>query len=414
MKELRILHTSDWHIGHQLYKRRRDEEFIAFMRWLESIIREKRVDMLVVAGDLFDSSTPGPIAQKLYYDFLDAAAKAGVRHIVITAGNHDSPALLSASAAVLEKLHIYVSGAVESDPANTARVLYDENGEPELILCAVPYIRERDARESAPGESREDKEKNLLAGIRAYYEKLAQQAAALAAQFGPNIPILATGHLYASGASPTEEERDLYIGALGQVPAEIFAELFDYVALGHLHRSQIVGQRENIRYSGSPLPLSFGEAGQEKSAILVSFYGRQKTIEHLQVPTFRKLAQIRGNRNAILTKLAGLRQLYANYSQPVWLEIQHDGSDAPTDLRDLVTALVADTPLEILCLKTDYRLPNMPLHEMDMGLEDLSPEEIFARRLGDHHLEDDEKRELTDSFLELLDEYRLLESQDGE
>ncbi|OQX43688.1 MAG: exonuclease sbcCD subunit D, partial [Candidatus Sedimenticola endophacoides] len=163
---MKILHTSDWHLGRTLCGRRRHEEFAAFLEWLAGIIEAHAIDALLVAGDLFDTSTPGNPAQALYYRFLCRVAASPCRHVVVVAGNHDSPAFLEAPRELLKALDVHVVGAACEDPADEVLVLHDAAGAPELIVCAVPYLRERDIRQVTPGESVRDKERKLLEGVR--------------------------------------------------------------------------------------------------------------------------------------------------------------------------------------------------------------------------------------------------------
>lgn len=142
---LRILHTSDWHIGRTLYGRRRYETFSAFLDWLADTIRDRQVNVLIVAGDVFDTSAPSNRAQELYYRFLCRVVPF-CRHIVVVAGNHDSPSFLTAPKELLRALNVHVVGAITDDPKHEILRLNGPDGEPELIVCAVPYLRDRDIR----------------------------------------------------------------------------------------------------------------------------------------------------------------------------------------------------------------------------------------------------------------------------
>jgi len=274
---LTILHTSDWHLGRRLYGRMRYEEFEAFLSWLQETISTQKVDVLIVAGDIFDTMTPSNRAQALYYEFLGKVSKSCCEHIVIVAGNHDSPTFLDAPSHVLRFLNVYVIGTACDDLNDEVMVLDDANGTPYCIIAAVPYLRDRDVRNSHAGESADSKDTNVIKGIRAHYDDVATIAKAkqsdLTKTLQRHIPIIATGHLFAAGSKTTEDDgvRDLYVGNLGQISAEMFDDCFDYVALGHLHVPQRVGGQEHIRYSGSPMPMGFGEARQQKQVLLVQF-----------------------------------------------------------------------------------------------------------------------------------------------
>lgn len=277
IKPLNILHTSDWHLGRRLYGRMRYDEFEAFLTWLQGAISAQKVDVLIVAGDIFDTMTPSNKAQALYYEFLGKVSKSCCEHIVIVAGNHDSPTFLDAPSNVLKFLNVHVIGTACEDLNDEVLVLDDADGTPHCIIAAVPYLRDRDVRSSSAGESADSKDANVIKGIRAHYDEVASiakaQQAKLAEANQRHIPIIATGHLFAAGGTTTEDDgvRELYVGSLGKISADMFDEVFDYVALGHLHVPQRVGGRESIRYSGSPIAMGFGEAKQQKQVLLVRF-----------------------------------------------------------------------------------------------------------------------------------------------
>ncbi|RLB87890.1 MAG: exonuclease sbcCD subunit D, partial [Deltaproteobacteria bacterium] len=159
---MKILHTSDWHLGRTLYGRKRYEEFEAFLSWLAETIQKNEIDSLLVAGDVFDNSIPSNRAQGLYYRFLCRVAASSCRHVVIVAGNHDSPSFLNAPKELLRVLDIHVIGSASEAMEDEVLVLRNEQDEPELIVCAVPYLRDRDIRMAEAGESVDDKERKLI------------------------------------------------------------------------------------------------------------------------------------------------------------------------------------------------------------------------------------------------------------
>jgi len=277
MKPLTILHTSDWHLGRRLYGRLRYEEFELFLHWLQDTISAQQVDILIVAGDIFDTMTPSNKAQALYYEFLGKVSRSCCQHVVIVAGNHDSPTFLDAPSNVLKFLNVHVIGTACDDLDDEVLVLGDDDNNPHCIIAAVPYLRDRDVRSSSAGESADSKDANVIAGICEHYDNVADIAkskqADLIKMHQRYIPIIATGHLFTSGGRTTEDDgvRELYVGSLGKISADMFNDGFDYVALGHLHVPQRVGGRESIRYSGSPIAMGFGEAKQQKQVLLVQF-----------------------------------------------------------------------------------------------------------------------------------------------
>ena len=225
---MKVLHTADWHIGRSLYGRKRYEEFEAFLNWLAETIQQNEIDALLVAGDIFDTSTPSNRAQELYYRFL---CRVPCRHVVIVGGNHDSPSFLNAPKELLKALDIHVIGRA-SEASEEVLVLCNEQDVPELIVCAVPYLRDRDIRVAEAGESFDDKARKLIDGIREHYATVAALAEQKREELGADIPIVAMGHLFTAGGQTGDGVRELYVGSLAHVTAGIFPACFNYLALG--------------------------------------------------------------------------------------------------------------------------------------------------------------------------------------
>ena len=274
---LTLLHTSDWHLGRRLYGKPRYDEFKQFLDWQLQTLREQKVDVLLIAGDIFDTTAPSNQAQNLYYDFLSQVCDTDCRHVIIVAGNHDSASFLEAPKQLLKAFNIHIIGSMTDTPTDEVITLSDKAGQPELIVMAVPYLRDRDVRTVGHGERLDDKERKLAQGIKAHYAQIADiaiaQQAQLQATYKRSIPIVATGHLFTVGGQTMEGDgvRDLYVGSLGSIGAEIFHPHIDYVALGHLHIPQAVGGQPHIRYAGSPIAMGFGESRQQKQVHLLRF-----------------------------------------------------------------------------------------------------------------------------------------------
>ena len=274
---LTLLHTSDWHLGRRLYGKPRYDEFKQFLDWQLQTLREQKVDVLLIAGDIFDTTAPSNQAQNLYYDFLSQVCDTECRHVIIVAGNHDSASFLEAPKQLLKAFNIHIIGSMTDTLTDEVITLLDKAGQPELIVMAVPYLRDRDVRTVGHGERLDDKERKLAQGIKAHYAQIADiaiaQQAQLQAKHKRSIPIVATGHLFTVGGQTMEGDgvRDLYVGSLGSIGAEIFHPQIDYVALGHLHIPQAVGGQPHIRYAGSPIAMGFGESRQQKQVHLLRF-----------------------------------------------------------------------------------------------------------------------------------------------
>lgn len=403
---MRILHTSDWHLGRSLYNRRRHAEFEAFLDWLADTIAANNVNALIVAGDVFDTGTPGNRSQEMYYRFLCRMAGSSCRHVVAVAGNHDSASFLDAPKELLKALDIHVVGGMSADPADEVVVLRDGAGAAEMIVCAVPYLRDRDVRESEAGESGEDKERKLVAGIRAHYAAVVAAAAERRQCEGVTVPVVATGHLFAAGGltSANDGVRELYIGSLSRVPADAFPDAIDYLALGHLHAPQRVGGSDTRRYSGSPLPMSFDEAEREKSVCLVDF-GVVATprVTLLPVPTFQRLERVRGDWTAIAARIARL----AAENADAWLEVTHEGGEVVPDLRGKLEELTAGTTLAVVHARNGDLL-RRALEQSHGGetLDDLDETEVFERFLADHDIPEADRAALRLAHGEILQTIR--------
>lgn len=292
---LTLLHTSDWHLGRRLYGKPRYDEFKQFLDWQLQTLREQKVDVLLIAGDIFDTTAPSNQAQNLYYDFLSQVCHTDCRHVIIVAGNHDSASFLEAPKQLLKAFNIHIIGSMTDTPTDEVITLSDKAGQPELIVMAVPYLRDRDVRTVGHGERLDDKERKLAQGIKAHYAQIADiaiaQQAQLQAKYKRTIPIVATGHLFTVGGQTMEGDgvRDLYVGSLGSIGAEIFHPQIDYVALGHLHIPQVVGGQPHIRYAGSPIAMGFGESRQQKQVHLLRFDAKPDLLSQpLQTLTIQK------------------------------------------------------------------------------------------------------------------------------
>ncbi|MBF0536818.1 MAG: exonuclease SbcCD subunit D C-terminal domain-containing protein [Nitrospirae bacterium] len=398
---MKIVHTSDWHIGHSLYGRKRHEEFEAFFGWLAGLIEREGVDVLLVAGDVFDSSVPNHKAQELYYRFLWSVARSGCSHVVITGGNHDSPSFLNAPRELLRALNVHVVGCTSGIPEDEALVLSDAGGKAGLIVCAVPYLRDRDVRTVDAGESVQDKQLKLVEGISAHYQRVCQRAQQLRVELQADIPIVAMGHLFTAGGRCVDGDgvREIYIGSLAHVAGDVFPACIDYLALGHLHIPQKVGDSETRRYCGSPLRMGFGNTIHENYVLSIETDTLPPRVTPIPVPEFQALESIRGNWRDISRRL---EQLKADQSK-AWLEIVYDGDELVSDLRQRLERTLTDTDLEVLRIKNN-RLMERVIKRMgvDETLDDLDEDDVFNRCLDAHSIPDAQRQELLATYREVV------------
>lgn len=397
---MRLIHTSDWHLGHRFHGRRRHEEQARFLDWLAGLIEEQGIDVLLVAGDIFDTTAPGSRALTLYYRFLHRLAGSPCRHVVLIGGNHDSPALLEAPRELLRQLQIHVVGSIGDTPDKEILLLRDQDDRPELLVGAVPFLRDRDIRTASVGESLEEKGLVLQQGIREHYQQVCQAADRMRREIDPALPLVVMGHLFAAGGRTVEGDgvRELYVGGLSRIDGGSFPDTIDYLALGHLHLAQQVAGAATRRYCGAPLPMSFNEADQRKQILLVRSQGRAMEAEPILVPSFQQLISMRGDVPALLD---GLAQLQAAASS-AWLELHYEGEAVVPDLREQMLRAVAGSTLAILRIRNnriyDYALQQAQEAE---SLDDLSVTEVFERCLEAGKLAEGQRQLVRGAFAEI-------------
>jgi len=397
---MKVLHTSDWHLGNVLHGRKRYDEYEQFLNWLVGCIRDEQIDVLLIAGDIFDTTAPSNRAQELYYHFLNRVAEIHGLQVVVTGGNHDSPSLLNAPKPLLRQLHIHVVGAATPDISEEVFLLQSGDSSESVIVCAVPYLRDRDIRTVEPGESIDDKMTKIQEGISDHYRQVWTVAQSLRGD--RTIPIIAMGHLFLAGCSPNGDERvrDLYIGTLDGVEPGRILHGFDYLALGHLHEHRKVTGSPWCRYSGAPIPLGFGEAGQEKKVVVIDLPEEgTRSVREVPVPCFLRLQKIPGAISAIEQTLRGL----CAGEERVWVEIVVESGGTSAGLQSRLHDLVRNSPVEILKIE-NAALTNAVLRAMEEGehLGDLDETDVFSRCLDEHGITGGDRDQLITLFQEIL------------
>lgn len=398
---LRILHTSDWHLGQHFMGKTRQTEHQAFCSWLLEQVRAREVDVLLIAGDVFDTGAPPSYAREQYYRLVVELRDAGCA-LVVLGGNHDSPAMLGESRSLLAQLGAQVVPGVGVDLAEQVLLLNDRTGQPGAVLCAIPFIRPRDVLASQAGQSAQDKQQSLQQAIAEHYRALYELASSTRDELGQALPIITTGHLTTVGASASESVREIYVGSLEAFPTSAFPPA-DYIALGHIHRPQKVGGLEHIRYSGSPIALSFDEARQQKEVLLLEFGAALQSITPLPVPVFQPMASLRGS----LKELAGAiaeAAAQGTPERPVWLEVQVSTDDYLSDLQSRINALCEGLPVEVLRIRRERGNAMASLaSEARETLDELSVEDVFARRLQQETLEEEDALRLQGLYRQVLE-----------
>lgn len=387
---MRIIHTSDWHLGQYFYGKSRANEHQQFLTWLLNQVKKHNVDAIIVAGDIFDTATPPSYARQMYFNFISEIQSLDCQ-LIILAGNHDSVSMLAESKELLGALSTRVIANVSDlenhdNLAEQVFILKDSKKEPKAVICAVPFIRPRDVIKSQQEQSASDKSLSLQQAIVNHYQSLFEHAQQLVKESNLELPIIATGHLTALGVTTSDSVRDIYIGTIEALPSNAFP-LADYIALGHIHRSQRVGKTEHIRYCGSPIALSFDEAKQDKRVLLVDFeINKLSSVTDIIVPCFQPLAMIKTSLHklsqAVETLLKELKFSLED-SKKLWLDIELVDSDRLSDLQPRIEALVADFPVEILLVRRAKQVRQQLIQEQqdNSTLSELTLDEVFSSRL---------------------------------
>lgn len=403
MPPFTFLHTADWHLGLGLHSRRRHQESAAFLDWLARLMDEEAVNALLVAGDVFDTSMPDTRAQKLYYDFLSRVSALPGRQVIITAGNHDSPSFLNAPGDILRRLGVHVISTGTDDPEEEVVTLTHADGSPAAVVCAVPYLRERDLTPPEAGEDLNSRDSRLLEGLHAHYRTVTAHALSLYPE--KNIPLIVMGHLFAAGGQVENGEgvRELHVGSLTRVGSELFPPEAAYVALGHLHTPQIVNKHAHIRYSGAPLAMRCSETGT-KQLCRVCLEDMEAVISTVPVPVWQRLHSVRADS---WEDLAAQISALVDESESVWIEVEYTGRALIDDLSPRLEALTRGS--QVVILRTlDRRTSGNPAlscgetrPDMD-DLGDMDEDAVFERRMDADQIPQDQRPELRRLHAEIL------------
>lgn len=396
---MKILHTSDWHLGHRLLEQAQFEEQSMFLGWLKDYIADNLIDVLLVAGDVFDTGAPSAQSLKLYYDFLLDLRQTNCKHIVITGGNHDAPGTLNAPKELLQSLSIHVVGkAIENVEEEVFELMIDKE---KVIVAAVPYLRDQDIRRAIAGENFDQIGDRYKTALVNHYTEVADYCESINKG---GVPLVAMGHLFAIGGSTSDSEKSIYVGNIGDIKAADFPEGFDYIALGHLHRSQTIGKLDHVRYSGSPYILSFSEVDCQKNVVVITAGNSGiKDIEEVRIPRFRDIARIRGSLQECLDQLLSKEQ--EKHELTPWVEVVLDKNEVSSTGFQEISKVVDNLNLEVLkvTLKKDPNTEGIEKWiKKSSDLKELSPTEVFKHKCEEQGFDLDENAEILDAFHEIL------------
>ncbi len=408
---MRLLHTSDWHLGQTLHNFDRTYEHQCFLDWLLDTIVAEQVDALLIAGDVFDNANPSALAHRQLFSFLrQARSRAPHLQVVLIAGNHDSPGRLEAPGPLLEAQGATVVGHVlrgadgAIDLERFVVPLHDRTGTVRAWCLAIPFLRPGDLPRPPAGEGAAAGPDPYLHGTALLY----QQAFALArARCKEDQAIVAMGHCHmVDGQASQDSERRIVIGGSEALPTSMFDPSLAYAALGHLHLAQRVARQEHWRYCGSPLPLSFSEVGYRHQVLRIDLEGpRAREITPLYVPRAVELLRVPAAPAPLPEVLAALEALdlpaLPHEAQP-YLEVRVLLDGPEPGLRAQVEAALSGKPVRLAKIEpTRKQAAHASAEAMTLDqLARLQPDDIF-RRLWQQRFGEDAPDDLLAAFSEL-------------
>ena len=378
---IRILHTADWHLGQTFFGYDRTQEHEHFLDWLAGVLTQNKIDVLIVAGDVFDVSNPSAASQRMFYRFIHRVTTENPRlQLVVVAGNHDSAARLESPLPLLQEMRTEIKGIVRKqngkiDYEHLLVELKNAAGEVEALCLAVPFLRQGDYPVvETEGNPYAEGVKELYARLLKYALKKRTDGQAL----------VAVGHLLATGSEIAEKDHSerIIIGGLESVSPESFPEQIVYTALGHIHKAQRVSGRENIRYAGSPLPMSFAEKHYHHGVVKVTLdEGWAVEIEKLEYTPLVRLLSIPATEAAapdeVLDELRGL-ELPEDEPMP-YLEVKVKLSEPEPMLRQQVEEILEGKPVRLARIVSFYRQAaegSVEEETLTAGLQEMNPLQI--------------------------------------
>ena len=409
---MRLFHTSDWHLGQNLHGQERDFEHACFLEWLLRQLKLAQPDVLLIAGDIFDTVNPPVKAQERLYDFIVSAhEQQPLLTIVMIAGNHDSGSRIELPAPLMRRLRTHALGRVmwlddgQLDSERLLLPLPNASGEIAAWCLALPFLRPAEVTGAHLGD-------NYLRGIGQVHEWLIEAANA---KRQPGQALVAISHAHMAGGSVSEDsERSLIIGNAEALPASLFGSSISYVALGHLHKPQKVNGEERIRYSGSPIPLSFSEISYQHQILDVVLDGETLvSVEPILIPRSVNLQRLGPAPLAqILLQLADLPNidLLAETQRQPWLEVRVTLDEPQPDLRHQVESALQGKAVRLVRIAAEYA-GNRGTDGAEDGsalieLDQLTPQQLFSRAWLDNYGSEVDEQTLKD-FAELLQDVQM-------
>jgi exonuclease SbcD len=405
---LKIIHTADWHLGQTFLQKSRMEEHQLFLDWLLVTIQTQEIDVVIVAGDIFDVSSPSVEAINKYHYFLLEAYKLNV-HVVIIGGNHDSASRLNSYKAIFKLLNVSIIGGEHDNVGEIIPLFKRGSTDIAAVVAAVPYLRDGDIRKISEGETINEAHGLFTSEVKKHYDDLLEQAKSK----HPNVPVIGTAHLYITGcvlSEPAEKRMHSLVGTLGQIPSAVFSGGYDYIAMGHIHKPQIIQHPDGVmvKYAGSPIPLSFNERNDSKEITILTVDDMEITLEAVSIPLQRNVIRFEGTSHAIIEKI--------NCHEPsntltTWAEISITETVNYNEFNMEIDALCKDKNIEILNRTTKFAPSDNPsvraayiIGTDNNPLDDIP--KIFSIRCEKKGINEESVTEIMPLFMQVLNEIK--------
>ncbi|GEM_PF-232673 len=404
---MKLLHIGDIHLGCSLDGHSRNQEIGKVFDFILETIKTQGIEAALIAGDVFDTGRPSIESQDMYYNFLWDLQKAGCKQVIVIAGNHDNPDFLDAPKRLLKRMDIHIVGNV--NPADLSQEVFalGDKENPSAIVCAVPYLEHKDIIDLVPEDLAADRSQRLAYGVAEHYKRVWKLADGMRA--GREIPIIGMGHLYASGTSFGTGKAENLVGKLEGVDLTTFANDFDYLALGHIHKPQHVPSHDNWRYAGSLLPMEILENNHAREVVVLD----TEDMPHpqgVEIPMecFHKMAYISGNKEELRAKLDDLRKT----NQDTWVKAVYTGEEAAPNWSIELQLELRESGVQIV--DTEVKRPashqapeSAPSQDEPLvPLSKLNPKEIFLKYLEAHRddYSEEQRKELEALYQQAQDE----------
>lgn len=381
---MKILHTADWHIGQLFHEYDRSYEHQQFLNWLVQLLQTKQIDVLLISGDIFDISNPSAQSIRMFYTFLNQVTTANSSlQIIITAGNHDSASRLEAPKPLLQSSNVHIIGLVEKDPEGNIDYeklivpIHDAAGNIKIHCLAIPFLRMGDY------PALPDSANPYTEGVTTLYNQ-AYKHAEHKKQDGQTI--IAMGHLHTHHAEITDLDKTerLIMGGVECIPATAFHPDIKYVALGHIHKAQKIGGKEHIRYSGSPLPMSFSELNYKHQVIIFELNQEISNLQSIEIPLFVPLQRVPLSHQPLHEVIALLEQLPKKDSTPEttpYLEVRVLLEGPEPALRHKIETALAGKKVKLAKIDVKYPASTQEAPEFitPEKLNELQPVDVFGK-----------------------------------